>query len=193
MTLLLVAGSAPCLHEDLEQARRMFFDAETMTVNGAATAVEDVQHVLAGHTSLAEILHAARRAAFPRASDWRLHASWNSARKGVPRAQHPSVTDWWGPEVSSGATSAGKAAMIGLQMGFDKVVLCGCPLDGSGYTFDEAQVHQDPACARVGDPKKQNVKIIKRYRDTMAKLAANEFKGRVFSMSGFTKQVLGAP
>lgn len=164
-----------------------------MLVNGACAAVEHAGHVLAGHTAKAEEFQAARLQAFPHAAPWRLHANWNSPRKGIPRAEFPSVTDWWGPEVSSGATSAGKAAMIGLAMNFSKIVLCGCPMDGSGYSFDEARVSQDPACRRVGDAKSQSVKIIKRYRDTMAKLAQGAFKGRVFSMSGFTRQVLGGP
>lgn len=192
MKVLLAVGSAPCIHDDVDKALGLYPAAELMLINGACSAIEHAGHVLAGHTAKAEEFAAARRAAFPHAV-WRLHANWNVPRKGIPRSVYPSVTDWWGPEVSSGATSAGKAAMIGLAMGFERIVLCGCPMDGSGYTFDEAQVSQDPACRRVGDPKAQNVKIIKRYRDTMARLAQTTFKGRVFSMSGFTKQVLGAP
>lgn len=193
MKVLLAVGSAPCLYDDVDRAFEIYPTAELMLINGACTTIGNAEHVLAGHTAKAEEFQAARKSAFPDAPPWRLHANWNSPHKGTPRAECPSVTDWWGPEVSSGATSAGKAALIGIAMGFGRVILCGCPLDGSGYTFDEAVVSQDVACRRVGDPTAQDVKIIKRYRDTMARLAATTFKGRVFSMSGFTKQVLGAP
>jgi hypothetical protein len=108
------------------------------------------------------------------------------------------VTDWHGPEFSAGATSAGKAALIGLDaLGAEKVILCGCPMDGSGYFPGEsvtgATIKHDPGCQRVGDPTKQDRTIIRRYRDTMAKLAQTTFKGRVFSMSGFTRDCLGEP
>lgn len=191
MRTMIAVGSAPCLHEDLANALRLYPAASLMLINGAATSVERAEHILAGHTVKAEEFASARRKAFPDTA-WRLHANWASKRP-IPYKEFPSVTDWWGPDVSTGATSAGKAARIGFKLGFDRVILAGCPMDGSGYSFDEAVVSQDPACRRVGDPKAQDVKIIKRYRETMAKLAQGEFKGRVFSMSGFTKQVLGAP
>lgn len=193
--ILLAVGSAPCLFEDLDQARRQFPAAEVMTINGSATSVAHAEHVLAGHTDLAELLHAGRRQAFPHAAPWRLHASWSPhprRRPTPPSAEYPSVTDWH-TGVSSGATSAGKAAMIGLKLGFSRVVLCGCPMDGSGYTFDELAVPMTPGMQRIGDPSKQDRLTIRRYREAMAKLAANEFKGRVHSMSGFTRRVLGAP
>jgi hypothetical protein len=193
MTTLLVVGSAPCLHEDLVAARALFWDHETMTVNGACAAVEHAEHILAGHTARAEEYNAARKRVFPNAAPWRVHANWTS-KSPIPRKKLPSVTDWWPVEMSSGATSAGKAALIGLAMNFERVVLCGCPMDGSGYFPRECEgIWKDPACARIGDPKKQGAKLIQRYKDRMRELAATTFKGRVFSMSGHTKELLGAP
>lgn len=189
MRTLLVIGSAPCLHEDVEKALNKRPTAELMLVNGACTAIEHVEHVLAGHTVKAELFAAARRAAFPKAWAWRLHANW--ARIGeAPKEQYPSVTDWWGGEVSCGATSTAKGAKIGLAMGFDEIVLCGSPMDGSGYIASEAKVKHD--CQRIGDPNAQQRRIIKMYREKFVKLAANEFKGRVFSESGFTRECLGS-
>ncbi len=195
-SVLLVAGSAPCVLEDLERARGLFPDHEVMTVNGACSVIEQAEHCLAGHTEHAEQYAACRRREFPNAKPWRLHANWHyhpRRRPVAPANEYPSVTDWHGSWASSGATSAGKAARIGLHLGFDRVILCGCPMDGSGYIFDEATVKAAPGMQRVGDPRMQDRTTIRRYRDTMAQLAQTEFKGRVFSMSGFTKQVLGAP
>lgn len=195
--ILLVGGSAPCLFADLARAKEKFPESELMLVNGACVAVEDAQHVLAGHTNKAEQFARARRRAFPLALPWRLHAT-RFVRRPPPTNQYPSVTDWHPPDYSSGATSAGKAAMIGLfALNAEKVILCGCPMDGSGYFPGEsikgAEITHDRACQRVGDATKQDRTIIRRYRDTMAKLAQTTFRGRVFSMSGFTRDCLGEP
>lgn len=193
---LLVVGSAPCLYADLEAAQALSAGYEIMLVNGACAAVEVAQHVLAGHADKAEEFVTARDKAFPFALPYRVHASYN-ARGGrpAPRATAPSVTDWWPQEdVSSGASSAGKAAKIGLALGFRRVILCGCPMDGSGYFPGESEgIRQDRACQRIGDSAKQQASSIRRYKARMAELAQGEFKDRVFSMSGYTRELLGEP
>lgn len=194
MPALLVVGSAPCYAEDLAEARKLYPDAHVMLVNGACAAVENAEHVLAGHRDKAEFFAAARKAAFPEAPPWRLHANGHKL-DAFRRAETPSVTDWWGPEVSTGATSAGKAARIGMAMGYAPIILCGCPLDGSGYFPGESQrgAKIPHNCKRVGDPAQQSHKTIVRYRERFAELAREEFAGRVFSMSGFTRDCLGSP
>jgi hypothetical protein len=199
MTALLIVGSAPCLYNDLTAAREKFPDAHVLLVNGACAAVEDAQHVLAGHTSKAEEFAAARNAAFPLALPWRLHAN-TAIRKGrlarPIESLYPSVTDWWGAEFSSGATSVGKAVLIGLALGYGPIVICGAPMDGSGYFPGESEtgdkILHEKACQRVGDPTVQNRRTIMRYRERFKELSAG-WRGRVFSMSGFTKDCLGAP
>ncbi len=195
MRVLLVVGSAPGLYADLAAAQALCDDFEVMLVNGAGAAVEAAQHVLAGHTDKAEEFVSARDKAFPLALPYRVHATYDARRGRSPLGNYPSVTDWWPQgQFSSGATSAGKAARIGLALGFGRVILCGCPMDGSGYFPGEsAGIPQLRACQRIGDPAKQQASTIRRYKDRMAELAAGEFKGLVFSMSGWTREVLGAP
>ena len=196
---LIVVGSAPSLYADLEAAKAIAPDHAVMLVNGACAAVEAAEHVLAGHTDKAPEFAAARDKAFPFAPPWRLHATFSrrtqTRHKADPRTLYPMVTDWWPQEqFSSGATSAGKAALIGLAMGFPRVILAGCPLEGSGYFPGEsAGIGQTRACQRIGDPTKQQAATIRRYKERMAELAAGVFKGRVFSMSGYTREILGAP
>lgn len=193
---LLVVGSAPCLYEDLAKARELYPDHEVMLLNGACTCVKDAQHVLAGHVDQSEYIAACRREKFPTAKPWRLHATWvphRYRRPATPVDQYPSVTDWHTPWVNTRATSAGKAIRIGMKLGFDPIILCGCPMDGRGYTPDEAVFPREPSCQRIGDPTKQNRRLIQMYRDSMKLLAETEFKGRAFSMCGYTREVLGAP
>ena len=193
MTGLLIVGSAPCALEDLSKAQALYPFADIMLVNGACTLVEDADHMLAGHTAKAEEFVAARRRAFPHAGRIFVHANWASRKRPPIAASFPSVTHWWEGDVSSGATSAGKAALIGIKMGYWPIVLCGCPMDGSGYHPGEGTLTKDSSCQRIGDPKMQERRTIKRYREQMANLARTAFLGKVFSMSGFTKKVLGAP
>lgn len=190
MPALLVCGSAPCVFDDLAEARELYPDHEVMTINGACTVIADAQHMLCGHTALAEEWVAARKVAYP-GKPVQVHAGY-LVKHAKEREQRPSVTRWW-TNVSSGATSAGKAALIGLQLGFSPIVLCGCPMNGGGYVKGEAVVPHILGCARVGDDKNKDKKIIKRYRERMAELALGEFSGVVFSMSGYSRQVLGPP
>lgn len=198
---MLVVGSALCLFEDVERALKLRPFASMMLVNGACTAFENAEHVLAGHEEKAEFFARERKARFPNASRWRLHACCHPHRREMMKGMFPSVTDWWPFEMGLGATSASKAAKLALKLGATEVILCGCPMDQPGYFPGEAKVPQHIMCLRIGDAGKahhlnqnvQDTRIIKGYRANLKLLADGEFKGKVFSMSGFTKECLGAP
>ncbi len=171
-----------------------------MLVNGACTAIENAEHVLAGHEEKAEFFARERRRVFPNAPPWRLHATTFPHRQAACKELFPSVTDWHNHEKGVGATSASKAAKICFDLGAKEVILCGCPLNEPGYFEGEAQVPQHIMCERIGDHGMsrtgipvQQMRIIKGYREKFKILAETEFKGKVFSMSGFTKDCLGLP
>ena len=204
---MLVVGSAPCLYEDVERALKLRPLASMMLVNGACTAFENAEHVLAGHEEKAEFFARERRAKYPNAPPWRLHGTCHAHRKEMMKGMFPSVTDWHPHEMGVGATSASKAAKIAFFIGATEVILCGCPMDQPGYFTGEAKVPQHVMCLRIGDHGtafnlfKQNgeplpvqdARIIKGYRANLKLLAEGEFKNRVFSMSGFTREQLGSP
>lgn len=196
--VLLVVGSAPCLYDDVAAARELFPDAEVMTINEASGAIEDVDHVLAGHTAKAQQFFNYRMSKFPHCKRFLVHASWARVNE-APIGEFSVVTNWWGGDVSSGATSAGKAIRIAKKMGFDRVVLCGCPLDSSGYFNPQdtdamqREYQHLGKCARVGALKDAQNRSVVRYRDAFRQLAQTEWKGWVFSMSGLSQKLLGAP
>lgn len=168
-----------------------------MTINEASGALEDVDHVLAGHTVKAAQFVRYRHEKFPHCKPFRVHAGWVRLEE-APRAEYPMVTDWWSG-VSSGATSAGKAVNIARKMRFDKVVLCGCPLDSSGY-FNPSETLKmqreywnHGKSARVGLEQDADNRTVVRYREKFKLLAETVWQGRVFSMSGYSRQLLGAP
>jgi hypothetical protein len=201
MGTMLVVGSAPCLYDDVEKALRLRPFAALMLVNGACTAIENAEHVLAGHEEKAEFFARGRAERFPHGPKYRLHACAHPHRREMYAKMYPSVTDWWPHEVGAGATSASKAVKLGFMLGFDEVILCGCPMDQPGYFSGEAKVPQHISCQRIGDHgiahglgiPVQETRIIKAYRSRFKQLAETEFKGKVFSMSGFTREQLGAP
>lgn len=189
---LLVVGSAPCLFDDVERARKLRPAAQIMLVNGACTALEDAEHVLSGHSYKAEEFAAARNKKFPLAPPWRLHATITQKHLAGAGAVFPSVTDWWDKTYCHGATSIAKATDIGLRgLGFDEVILCGAPMDGSGYFPGEGTRTID--CHRIGDPAKQQMRAIDGYRRKFRDTFAPKMKGRLFSMSGFTREIVGEP
>lgn len=198
---MLVVGSAPCLYDDVERALALRPFAGLMLVNGACTAFENAEHMLCGHEEKAEFFVRERKAKFPHAQPIRVHACCNLKREAMYRGMFPSVTDWHPNETGVGATSASKAAKLAFILGADEVILCGSPLDQPGYFAGEAKVPQHIACQRIGDHgiahglgiPVQETRIIKAYRSRFAELARTEFKDRVFSMSGFTRECLGAP
>lgn len=81
-------------------------------------------------------------------------------------------------------TSSLNAVYTGLRMGYEQIVLCGVPLDDSGHYFDPPWIGSTFA-SQVPE------------RDGTLKWwgrAAEElFGGRVKSMSGRTRDLLGAP
>jgi hypothetical protein len=171
-----------------------------MLVNGACTALENAEHVLAGHEEKAEFFARERKARFPNAPPWELHACCHPHRRDMMKGMFPSVTRWWPHEKGAGATSASKAVRLCFDLGADEVILCGCPLNEPGYFEGEAKVPQHIMCERIGNHGMskvgipvQETRIIKAYRSRFKELAEGEFKNRVFSMSGFTRDVLGEP
>lgn len=204
---MLVVGSAPCLFDDVEKALELRPFASMMLVNGACTAFENAEHMLAGHEEKAEFFMRERRRVFPKAPLIKVHGSCHPHRKEMMKGMFPSVTDWWPHEMGVGATSASKAAKIAFMLGATEVILCGCPMDQPGYFEGEAKVPQHVMCLRIGDHGKsfnltkangeklnvQEARIIKGYRANLKLLAEGEFKNRVFSMSGFTREQLGRP
>lgn len=192
MSTLLVVGSAPCLFDDVARALVLRPDAQILLVNGACTALEDAAHVLSGHTDKAEDFATFRRKKFPLAPPWRLHATTDSKHAAEAKKALPSVTDWWDKSYSQGATSIAKGAEIGFRaLGFDEVILCGAPMDGSGYFKGEGT--RTILCHRIGDANKQQHRVIEGYRRKFREKFAPRYVGRLFSMSGFTREVTGEP
>jgi len=178
---LLIAGSAACVFDDLTSAKALRPLAPVLVINGAGQLIENAQHLLCGHGEKAPFFIEARNRRFPNAPPVFIHAS----RRGGTDPK--GVTHIW-ENVSTGGTSAWKAVRIGKGMGFDELILCGCPLDDSGYASGESNGIPH-ACARIG---LGEGRMYDNYRATFKKRAKLEGQG-VYSMSGYSRELLGAP
>jgi hypothetical protein len=87
---------------------------------------------------------------------------------------------------AGGGTSGLLACVIGLELGYDEIVLCGIPIDNSGHFFDPPSTKTNFAREIVN--KSGNIRGDGRRFWTNR---LEEFGGRVKSMSGNTKLILG--
>jgi hypothetical protein len=96
-------------------------------------------------------------------------------------SKYPSIHAWNLP--GHGTSSLG-AVYVGLALGYCRIVLAGCPLDDMGHYYD---------------PEGVKTFFIKRIPDRnkgprfWEHAAAHVFKGKVKSLSGRTRELLGAP
>ena len=161
----LVVGSAPSVWNDLARAP----SGDIMVLNRMAVLVErPVRHLASLHHDHVEPLAAFRRKLW-RLSDGHVHT--HSAKGGA------GIENVW--DLEGGCCFSGIfGAVVMLALGYERVILCGCPQDASGYVWQPGctDIHQNRgACIEWGA------------------WAANVFRGRVKSMSGRTREWLGAP
>ncbi len=87
---------------------------------------------------------------------------------------------WGNIEGAGGGTSGILAVMIGLALGYDEIILAGVPLDNDGHFYDPPSL-------------KLNIFNSDFLKMEWTNTANNYFQGRVKSMSGWTREFLGAP
>ena len=167
-----MAGNAFCLHDDLARARTMYPDAPAIAVNGASREVRALA-LLSAHPE---------RFVAP-GYDWirhqvRLFGPGFTVHGATWRPDMPWVNHWW-PDIIGGGGSAWGARKLAWLMGFEPVILCGCPLVPGNYANDK------PGLIMT------RLDVIEPYRREIA--ADTEWHEGCYSMSGFTRDLFGAP
>jgi hypothetical protein len=170
---LLIAGSGRCVWEDARECFEGFYEGAVMCLNDMGMHWPlPFQHWYS--------------------NDWRMLPKWFDARRPRYRMEiddlirlHtttdiPNATIWPWPGHGSSALNA---VYTGLALGYDPITLCGVPLDDSGHYFDppyETSPHAKTNFHREG--------TLKPWRQF-----APYVKGKVFSMSGNSREILGDP
>ncbi|WP_376696628.1 hypothetical protein [Wenzhouxiangella sp. EGI_FJ10305] len=176
----LICGSAPCLFEEFEEASAILPDAAVLVVNEAGRVIRG-DHLMTQH---------------PEKASWFRERSINPAitiHTGKPRerACQPDIDVYW-PDCVTLATSGGSAIAIALRMSFERIVLCGMPMNGGDGYFSQSAMETDEP--RFGLESAES-DYIQAYKDRLIDFAAThpEALQRVRSLSGFTREIFGAP
>lgn len=171
---VLVCGNAYCLAEDLDRARRLYPEAPSIAVNGASGNVKAIAlfslhpDKLIGWRGLQEKVFG---------PGFTVHGVCRADR--VPQAQKnmPWVDHWWDSHAKG--SSGWAARKIAHYMGFAPVILCGMPLSQGNY--------QGGKIAKLWRKKE----VVSHFRHMVEQ--DREWHAGVYSMSGWTRDVLGEP
>lgn len=172
---LLIMGTGRCLWEDIERfvgVRDIAEDwADVMTVNDAVMYVPyPVSHAYSHDDP--QLVHwvAGRRRRYQAMYDLDIIAH------SVTEVETENVVEW--PFPNTGTSGLG-AAYVACALGYSDIVLLGLPLDDSGHFYD-------PPWIRSNFSREENERRWIRARDEI-------FQGRVKSVSGRTRDILGKP
>lgn len=157
--------------DDIERARGVYPDAPVIAVNGAArlipanflVSMHPVRFTGRGFRWIA------RQQKF--GTDFTVHAP-------LYEPDMPWVDYWW-PDARGGGGSAWAARKVAWLMGFDPVVLCGCPLIAGPYI--DHRLYGMMTRENVVDDLCNGI------------LAEPEWHEGVTSMSGWTRELFGEP
>lgn len=180
---LLVAGSARGVWEDLALFGRVddgAWDVMALNVMGAFYPGR-LEHWASLHPEHVGGLARLRRDVV----DGR-ETHFHTSRPFMPAPERPAegARPWHAWAFANlGGTTGAFAALVGLGLGYDRVVLAGVPMDNSGHFYDAPWVRGTGTFA-FGDPN---------YQTVWCELRDRVFEGRVTSLSGRTRDWLGAP
>lgn len=168
MTIALVLGGAQCLHEDIAAAQLLFKPDIIVAVKDIGITWPKVDHWVTYHPErLPKELAERRKLGLPDPGQIWAHRAPSKSGINLP--------------IKEMSTKGGSSGLMGTEVALvvaSKAVLCGIPLDPK-------QVHYKR-------PKKGGWPPATMYRLAW-KAVHPKLKDRVRSMSGWTKEFLGAP
>ena len=166
----LIAGSAWCLHEDLEKAWSIYPNSPVMAVNDACKIVKAFALFSYHPQRFNEYPYLWKEKQRKFGDDFTVHGS-----KFIENM--PFVDHWW-EAARGGGTSSWGAMKVAKLMGFEKVIFCGCPLSpGNYFGYQPGKLMAQK-------------KVIYRYRREIE--ADSKWHEGVYSMSGWTKEFFGS-
>lgn len=167
----IVLGGARCVWEDLSEAQKLFSPDGVVCVNDIGVDYpERVDFWCTLHPEKFEHWQSLR-ARKARNMDFIAYA--HEPRDGV---RIDKITDYRYPGMTSSGSSGLLAVKVAQEEGFERIVLCGVPMSFQGHYFEGASVSWDD-------------------KDSFAPAweIALPRLGNVRSMSGWTRELLGAP
>lgn len=124
--IVAVVGSAPCFADDLLRFREFGVEHETCAINAALCGLDRFEHFLTAH---ADAFRGSVLALQAQGEEF--STIGREISKGFTGYCNPRMEQGWGGSVANAIMHFGGRGY--------KVVLCGCPLDSSGYYFGNGQ------------------------------------------------------
>lgn len=174
--LVVMAGGA-CVWDDLSKVPGFIQDKweqsfEVMAVNDVGMHIPYKLSHWYSNDSWIQYWSRARRPRFSRGGMlFRSHQDETILLHSY--TQIPGCIEWGWP---GGGTSSLNACMTGLGLGYDRIYLCGAPLDDGPHYFD-------PPWVKTNFSRSGGLREWQNHRDRF-------FEGKVISMSGNTKRIL---
>lgn len=161
---LLVLGGAACVWDDLKKVN--LYDYDVMCVNDIGCAFEgDIKYWVTLHPENMEKWQ-------PQRKGNQEYQVWTHAHYPMPNAVQV-LSDYWRASNGISGSSGLFAAQIGIHLGYDQVTLAGIPMTPQNHYFDDKPWE-------AAEPMQQA------WKEHFSDLT-----GRVFSLSGWTRFLLG--
>ncbi len=179
---VLVLGHGFTLYDDYDRARELRPAAAVIAVNKAAVEYP-AAHIFSWHWDYeSKLPQWARLQRENFGEGFLVHSTPGRDRDtGIlnPVPEGVDLVDYWWPGATANGSSSWMAVRMAHFMGWDEIILCGVPMEKGGYAdgFMALDFQRDEA--------------VNRYRRGIAE--QTEFHERTFSMSGWTKTLLGEP
>lgn len=172
--VLVVIGSARCVHDDLEKFNGMFpaGDHDTMVCNHVGAYYPKFEHWASPYPDDGKVWEDYRETLALPQVDFLGH-TWGGRAKG-------KFMEW--PINVTWVRSAGQLAVtVGVALGYDLVVMAGVPCDDGGhfYPTSENHIYKDYAASF--------------HTSTWMQLKSEFFENKVRSLSGYTRDWFGEP
>lgn len=174
-----VVGSAPCVMDEFNEALAHHPQAIIIAVNDAASLVK------------ADYIASIHIENMPRYKK-------NSVNPDAVCISGSKVNEYWPVDhwftgANSGATSAYSAAQMARSMGFEMILMVGCPMTGGDGYYPGLGFKDTMMCyKRFGhsDPKHS---VARAHKGALVDYASTEDCSMIRSMSGFTAEIFGLP
>jgi hypothetical protein len=185
-----VCGAAPCVFEDLNNALELRPGATILGVNNVAAMIPEIEHVWTQHAehSLEYKKSAGRKICVHSRSKrfTKIDGAWVL---DVVDPRFAGVDYVW-PQLGWVAGSSGVAGALWARhgMGFDEVIIAGAPLSHDSLVYSDKYPSKPTKAGKFSEANQLDhwIGMLRSHKD------AGKTDG-IFSMSGRTRQVLGAP
>lgn len=182
---LAIVGGGRCVWADLLRLGPHGYDYMCINDIGMHLPVK-FQHWFSNHGDQLPVWNVARTFRYkvtPGEREILLHSCFTAKHNSPLGLDLSSVVKWpWPGHGSSGLN----ACYTGLALGYESIVLAGVPYDGEAHYYDPPSDHwlwnEGNSWPKFGG-----------FRRLWTQADETIFKGRVKSMSGMTRDVLGAP